>query len=278
MKLFVTGASGFIGKNFIKEAVKKGHFIFAPSRKLKNEKINNVKWLYGDFDQNWKKELKKSNVLVHLAAAGVSEREDGNLEEILEVNVIKSLKLLLNALGNKCKNFLIVSTSSEYGKNTFDTKTLSKKSKINPFTNYGISKAIFSNLLNELSKNYNCKIRLMKLFPVYGKGEHSNRLLPSLRRAAKGGKNFIVKNPSEIRDFTSVDYVSKVLIDASNFKKRKFKNFQICHISENNPITVEEFAKKYWKIYKTKGRLILKNRRRLYTRHVSNKSSVWKVS
>ena len=92
MKLFVTGASGFIGKNFIKEAVKKGHFIFAPSRKLKNEKINNVKWLYGDFDQNWKKELKKSNVLVHLAASGVSEREDGNLEEILEVNVIKSLK------------------------------------------------------------------------------------------------------------------------------------------------------------------------------------------
>ena len=155
---------------------------------------------------------------------------------------------------------------------------LSKKSKINPFTNYGISKAIFSNLLNELSKNYNCKIRLMKLFPVYGKGEHSNRLLPSLRRAAKRGKNFIVKNPSEIRDFTSVDYVSKVLIDAANFKKRKFKNFQICHISENNPITVEEFAKKYWKIYKTKGRLILKNRRRLYTRHVSNKSSVWKVS
>ena len=121
-------------------------------------------------------------------------------------------------------------------------------------------------------------VRLMRLFPVYGKGEHENRFLPSLIKAAKSGRNFIVKNPSEIRDFTSVDYVSKVLVNATNFKKRKFKNFQISHISENNPITVEKFAEKFWKIYKAKGKLILKNRRRFYTRHVSNKSSTWKIN
>ena len=33
MKIFLTGASGFIGKNFCDLALKKGHYIFAPTRK-----------------------------------------------------------------------------------------------------------------------------------------------------------------------------------------------------------------------------------------------------
>ena len=39
------GEPDFNTPNFIKEAAKKGHFIFATTRKIKNEKIKNVKWL-----------------------------------------------------------------------------------------------------------------------------------------------------------------------------------------------------------------------------------------
>ena len=35
MNIFLTGATGFIGKNFLKAALKEGHFIFAPTRKKK---------------------------------------------------------------------------------------------------------------------------------------------------------------------------------------------------------------------------------------------------
>ena len=35
MKIFLTGASGFVGKFFCKLAIRNGHFIFAPSRKKK---------------------------------------------------------------------------------------------------------------------------------------------------------------------------------------------------------------------------------------------------
>ena len=38
MKIFLTGASGFIGKNFYKLAIKKGCFIYAPTRKRKKIK------------------------------------------------------------------------------------------------------------------------------------------------------------------------------------------------------------------------------------------------
>lgn len=40
--LFVTGASGFIGRNFIKIALKKGFYIFATTRKKNQLNIKDL--------------------------------------------------------------------------------------------------------------------------------------------------------------------------------------------------------------------------------------------
>ena len=68
MKIFLTGGSGFIGKVFIKEALKRKHFIYAITRKImKKKKTKNLTWLKGEIDKDWSKYLKKSDVLVHMA-------------------------------------------------------------------------------------------------------------------------------------------------------------------------------------------------------------------
>jgi len=75
MNIFLTGGTGFIGKSFLKLAIKKNHYVFATTRKIKNKKISNVKWLVGNFDKNWKNELKKSDMLVHFASTGVLKKK-----------------------------------------------------------------------------------------------------------------------------------------------------------------------------------------------------------
>ena len=70
MKIFLTGGSGFIGKSFVKEAVKKNNKIFAISRQ-KQKKIPKVKWLHSDLNDDWSYYLKKSDVFVHLASKGI---------------------------------------------------------------------------------------------------------------------------------------------------------------------------------------------------------------
>ena len=73
MKIFLTGSTGYIGKHFIHLALKNGHKIYATTRKHKKTKNKNLKWLVGPFSKNWS-ELKKSDVLLHLASAGVYDK------------------------------------------------------------------------------------------------------------------------------------------------------------------------------------------------------------
>lgn len=274
MKIFLTGASGFIGKNFSKFAIKNGCFIYATTRKRKKNKIKNLKWLNGDFDFNWKKELSEVDILVHLAASGL-ERND--CKEIYETNIFKSIKLLENAIKYNCKKWLIISTSSEYGlaKKNKCIK-FSKKTNRIPEDDYGLSKAIFTDLCINLAKKFNCKARIMRIFPVYGPGESKKRLYPSLLNAAKKGDNFFVKNPFETRDFTHVKFVSKMLFDAINFKKKGFKSHQVWHLSENKPELIKSFVKRYWKNYNSKGKLILNKKSNIAFDHISDKNSIWR--
>ena len=60
-----------------------------------------AKW---HFDNNWKNELSKSDVLVHIAAEGVSNNFSKN---IYEVNIFKSLNLLKHAIKADVKNGLL---------------------------------------------------------------------------------------------------------------------------------------------------------------------------
>ena len=277
MNIFLTGATGFIGKNFLKVALKEGHFIFAPTRKKKNKKIKNLKWLKGGFEKNWKKELKRSDILVHMAAAGVNDTKTAP-EEIFKVNVFRSLDLLNNAIESNCLKWLIVGSSSEYGITAKKKKKLSRFAKTQPISIYAKSKNIFSNLSIDLAKKFNCKCRIMRLFPVYGPGEKKHRLWPSLIKAAKSGKNFYVKNPFERRDFSHINHVSNILLNAIDFKRKNNKFPQVWHASENKPLTVKAFTTKVWKQYKAKGKLYFKNdKHNNNLNHISDRNSVWKI-
>ena len=71
MVIFLTGGSGFIGKNFLKLALSKVTlFMLYPE---KNKKRKNLKWLKGELDDDWSKYFKKADVLVHLAAIGLKK-------------------------------------------------------------------------------------------------------------------------------------------------------------------------------------------------------------
>jgi len=275
MKIFLTGGSGFVGRKFIKEALKVGHVIYAITRKNK-KKNKNLIWLKGDLDKDWSRYLKKSKVLVHMAAAGVNKHID--LEEAINVNILKPHKLLINAINSKCFNWIIIGSASEYGKQAKLKKPLSNKTKEFPETNYEVTKNLFTKLSISLSKKYKTKCRIMRLFNVYGEGENKKRLWPSMKIAAKLNKDFKMSDGKEIRDFISVNEVAKVILNAMNFKIKNKSFPQIWHVASGKPVSVKSFAIKNWKKYKAKGRILFgKIKIKSKKDYISDKKSIWNI-
>jgi len=118
IKLFVTGGTGFVGSAFINEAVKKNYFVYAVTRKKKEQRINNLKWLYGSIGSNWVRELQESDILIHFASAGVNNKNISFKNAFL-INVIESYQLLMNAIKANCKKWIIISSCYE---NIFENK------------------------------------------------------------------------------------------------------------------------------------------------------------
>lgn len=268
MNIFLTGGSGFIGKNFINFALNHGYKIFAVSRiKRKNKK--NLVWLKGEINKDWN-ELKNCSILVHMASAGV-ENQNLSIDECLRVNVFQSTKLLLNAYKAGCKKWVIIGTSSEFGDTLKNKKKVGINSVKKPNNNYGLSKNIFSEIVINLAKKLKINCRYARLFQVYGEFEKKNRLFSSLK-SIKKNKDFYIKNPYSIRDFISAKQVVKKVIEMTKFDKKP--TTQVWHIASGNPISIKDFAKLHIDSHKKINFKINKKKINVEN-HISDKKSLW---
>ena len=277
MNILVTGASGFIAQNFIKYSLKKNIKIIAISRKKKSFSSKNLKWIVGKFNKIKIEKIGKFEILVHFASEGTKINSRNNQKKIFKVNVFDSKDLILNAIKNNCQKFMIISSSSEYGKLNIKKNGVKKEDFKFPNDIYGLSKLIFNNIVKKLSKKHKCKFRIMRLFPVYGDGEDKKRLYSKIKYCALKNKNLILNNPYEVRDFSNIDFVVKNLFDALNFNKNKFKYYKSFHVSESNKLTVLEFSKIIWKRFRATEKIIFKNEKKQLTNHISHKSSNWRL-
>ena len=272
MNILISGASGFFGSNFIRLATRRGHQIYAISR-YKQKKIKNVKWIIGDLDID-SKEFKKCEVLIHFASAGVTNKNIA-FKKAFETNVIKSGKFLINAAKSGCLKWVIIGSSSEYGKTLQLGKPVNIKSKRLPVCNYGRTKSIFSDLVVILSKILKSQYRIMRTFPTYGINENEKRLVPSLLRAIKEKKNFVINNPTEIRDFSNINEIIKKVLKATNFPKKDNEIYEEWHLASGKAVKVSDFVKNICISNKYKQKLILKKNKSNLFHHISDKKSIW---
>ena len=254
MNLFVTGANGYIGSNFIRKASSRGYKIFASTSKKKNKKIKNVKWLVGNIDKYWK-ELGDTDILVHLAAVGGYERFS-RFKDCYKFNFLKSKKLLENSIKCGCNKFLIISSKKEKKiKSLKINQKIIKDYEKKPDYIYALTKAIFSKFCLDLSRKKKLNLRIIRLYHVYGRNEKKTRLWPSLISAAKQNKNFQMTSGNQKTDFNYIDDVIDGLIDAINFKKKKKKFPQTWDMASGKTMSVRDFAKKIWNKINPKSKI-----------------------
>ena len=150
--LMITGASGFIGTNFIERYKEKYNIVPVDLLKIKPEEI----------------EFKDIDTVLHLAAL-VHQMNGALREKYFEVNTELTRKIAEAAKKNNVKHFVFYSTVAVYGAHgSLNEKLiLTKESKVNPKTPYAQSKWEAEKILKNL-ENSNFKISILRPPMVYG--------------------------------------------------------------------------------------------------------------
>jgi len=146
MRIFITGVTGFIGKNFLERllpAVPADAVIYCLARKAFPSADNRIKILLGTLEnvENFSREMLESDYVFHIGALAVF----GNKFDYERVNAepVKKMAGILSA-SRVLKNFIYVSTIGAMDRAPDDRcrKPLSPQSPTNPTSRYGRSKLL----------------------------------------------------------------------------------------------------------------------------------------
>jgi nucleoside-diphosphate-sugar epimerase len=182
MKILVTGSSGFIGKHVVKELKERGHTVLELTRSNG-----------GDLNRtNWKRRVKKFSpeAAIHLAWLGIP---DIGLKNSLS-NLEMSFKLFQYLSSTGCKK--IVSTGSAFEYDTENKRHLY----------FNVAKNTIRELGEALATDNNTSFIWLRLFFVYGEGQRSASLIPTL---LSGGE---AKTPNAKNDFVNVEDVARAIV------------------------------------------------------------------
>ena len=257
MKIFLTGGTGFIGAHFINQAHAAGHKIIVIKRKNSIPRIPLIiepKWVECSLDDDARAFLKGVDVFVHLATHTASMPYD-DFKNCLYWNVYASIKLAQQANEVGVKNFLIAGTCYEYGRSADEYKFIPVSATLKPISAYPASKAAASIAFEAFGIDQNVKVKILRIFQVFGEGDDPARLWQSLRIAAMNGKDFSMTLGEQIRDFISVEDVAKKFVEELNFIDIKLNQPLIRNIGSGKERSIRDFASYWWKYWKASGKI-----------------------
>lgn len=210
MKVLVTGATGFLGKNILPLLVRSGAELAVITRnagqsQLANEK--NISVIEGHLENlsEVENQILKFNpdCLLHLAWDGIPDYSAAVSKKNLDLSV-RLVDLLMDQ--TSCQKFVVSGSCFEYGK---------ASGAVTEETPEGSPSYIAwakNSLKNYLSLRCSEKQRdwaWLRVFYVFGPGQRLNSLIPTLVTSYAQGHSPAIRNPNNANDFIYVDDVAR---------------------------------------------------------------------
>ena len=259
MKIFLTGATGFIGSHVLLKAQDMGVDIVAhryggtqPKFPLRCQPV----WVETPMDKLSEKELLGCDAVLHLASVGVSPQV-ATWEEMFYWNVTAAVRFFCKAHEVGVKRFVVTGSYAEYGFSAYRYEKIPADAPLEPTYGYAASKAAFCSAARAFAVEKNVYLDYFRLFSVFGEGQHPSNFWPALKQAALSGEDFKMTLGEQIRDFISVEKVAeKLLVGALHSNGKPGKPY-IANLASGHPVALAVFARECWKQWNPKGRLLI---------------------
>jgi len=207
MKVFLTGASGFVGANLARRLVREGHEVHLPLRK--NSDLWRLEGILGeahahqldlrDFPGLCKALVEiRPNAIIHMATYGAYPTVQSDFDTIFGTNMVGTINLVRACGKVKYDCFINTSSSSEYG---LTKKRMCEGDFPMPVNYYGATKAGATIYCQAHARLTGAPIMTTRLFSVYGPYEEPMRLVPSVIKKCLLNQQIELTQGTQRRDF-----------------------------------------------------------------------------
>ena len=254
-KIFITGATGFIGSHLAELCVEKGYEVVAFDRYnpnnnwgwLENSKYkNNMKVVLGDirdYDSVFKS-MKGCNVTFHLAALiGIPYSYISPLAYI-RTNIEGTYNVIESAKNNNLSQIVITSTSETYG--SAKKIPIDEMHPLSGQSPYAASKIAADQIALSYYSSFNLPIKIVRPFNTYGPRQSLRAIIPTIISQILKKKDYIkLGNLSPTRDFLFVKDTCNGFLEI--LKSDKFFG-ETVNIGLNSEVSIKDLAEKILKI------------------------------
>jgi putative NAD-binding protein len=208
MRILITGAASFLGRHLVEYFLSKEEEVFALVREnargadeLLGYKANNkFKLIVLDMKDIERLDI-DFDVCIHLAWGGIGKegRMDKNIQR---ENINAAIKLMRVCKERDAKRFLFAGSQAEYGQTLsdievkygkdFDINNIPRQSEdspTNPKSEYGKAKLELKSKLKNLGDSLGIEYVHMRIFSVFGSGDHETSLISTCIRNFKENKD-----------------------------------------------------------------------------------------
>jgi len=259
MRLFVTGATGFIGSHFVQQALAAGcHVVGLRRNALSTPRISLLlepTWLTKPIDELIPEDFDRVDAVVHLAAHTPNVPYD-SLEQCLYWNLTAPISMIRAANKADVERFVIAGSCFEYGKAGERFDFIPPNAPLEPTATYPASKAAASIAFASLTTELKLKLSVHRIFQVFGEGESEGRLWPSLRKAALAGEDFPMTKGEQVRDFVPVEEVASQLLRECSVSDTTIGIAKFKNLGTGRPTSISVFCSEWWNRWNATGKLL----------------------
>lgn len=219
MRIVLTGASGYIGRNFLHYALRHSDVeivaIVRPGNCL-IQKVKGCQFIEMDVAESvqsgdFGKFIQPDDCLIHLAYRnGFDHYNTSHFRDLCW-----HYELIKQTVSAGCKNVNIMGTVHEIG---YYEGEVTNSTPCNPITPYGIAKNALRQAAFSLSRTEGFALKWFRGFYIYGDDKNSNSIFGKLLRASNNSKTipkFDLTSGLNQFDFIEVEQLAKMILAAS---------------------------------------------------------------
>ena len=257
MKIFLTGAEGFIGSHLAEKLIRKGHdltclilynsfnswgWLEHADSKIKKE----IRVITGDIRDEFliKNQLKKNvDVVINLAALIGIPYSYRAPKSYFDTNAMGLLNILNSALNSNIKKIIHTSTSEVYGSPKYIP--IDEKHLVSAQSPYAASKVAADQIALSYNKSFNSPVTILRPFNTFGPRQSLRAIIPTIITQILNKKALKLGSLYPTRDLTYIDDTTDAFLCALNKKK---DIGEIINIGSGFEVSIKELVRKISKI------------------------------